>query len=271
MSASTPSVSIAAAVAQARQLAPTYDVAAMASRGIGWLDLTTLESTDTEASVHQLVHRATAAHVAAVCIYPRFCASTAPLLAGSSVALATVAMAFPHGQGTLDVRVREVERAAADGADEIDIVIQRGDVLADDWSGIGRDVRAAVAAASGRHIKVILETSELACADRIARATREAVDAGAHFVKTSTGKSPMGGATPEAAAAMLFALRASGARVGIKIAGGVRTLEDFLLYVALTETILGAEALTPDRFRVGASSLLGALQAAAFGAQNERC
>lgn len=257
---------IQATIAEARLRATDYSPAATAARGIPWIDLTTLEATDTPATVATLISTARSAGVAAVCIYPRFCAAAAPLLAGSSVALATVAMGFPHGQTAFDNRVQEVRTAVEDGADEVDIVIQRGDVLAGDWSGLQRDVRAAVDAAQGKPIKVILETAELADVARITRATREAIDAGAHFVKTSTGKSPHGGATPEAAAAILLAIRDSGTMTGFKVSGGVRTLDDFLFYTALTDTILGDHALTAARFRIGASSLLGALQAAAFGA-----
>lgn len=230
-----------------------------AQQGIACLDLTTLESTDTDATIRTLTQEAHEQRVAAVCVFPNFVQTARLAIPESSTKIATVAMAFPHGQSPLAIRRLEVEQAVLDGADEIDIVIRRGLVLSEDWRTLAYELKVARDACGDRALKVILETGELREPERIYRAARLALEQGADFVKTSTGKCSVG-ATPEAAAAMLLAIKDDGQERGIKISGGVRSFEDFLVYYQLVATQLGEDALAPGRFRVGASSLLQALR-----------
>ncbi len=237
---------------------------------IRMVDLTTLEGADTPGKVAALCAKgrrpdptdATAPPVAAICIYPDLVAVAVRALAGSEVKVASVATAFPSGRASLAVKLADVAEAVAAGADEVDMVIDRGAFLTGRY-GVVYDEIVAVKAAIGRaHLKVILETGELATLDNVRRASWLAMLAGADFIKTSTGKvSPA--AAPAATLVMLEAVRdfavATGDRVGVKVAGGVRTAKDAIRYLVLVHETAGEEWLHPALFRIGASSLLNDL------------
>jgi deoxyribose-phosphate aldolase len=225
---------------------------------IGLLDLTNLNERCTDADVELLCQRAITAGTAAVCVWPDFVRQSADALADVEIAVATV-VNFPTGDER-PYAVRTVtERALDDGADDIDVVLpfrafQAGDLT---WChDLLGEVRAAT---SGRaHMKVILETGELSGHHQMAAAARFAIDNGADFVKTSTGKTPVS-ATPEAVDALLSAIRDSDRRVGLKPSGGISTAEGAAAYLAQAESVMGPEYLAPATFRFGASSLLDAL------------
>ncbi len=234
------------------------------------VDLTTLEGADTPGRVRGLCAKAVQPDpsdpavppVAAVCVYPDLVAVAKSALAGSSVAVASVATAFPSGRASLPVKLADVSDAVAAGADEIDMVIDRGAFLAGRYGQVYEEVRAVKEACGSAHLKVILETGELATLDNVCRASWLSMLAGADFIKTSTGKvSPA--STPPVALVMLSAVRdfehASGRRVGVKVAGGIRTAKDAIRYLVLVNETAGAAWLTPDLFRIGASSLLNDL------------
>jgi deoxyribose-phosphate aldolase len=230
-------------------------------------DLTTLEGSDSPGKIRQLASKAMRPspgdpgipHVAALCIYPRWVALAAQMLQGSGVKVASVATAFPSGQVALDLRLLEIERAVAEGADEIDIVISRGAFLSGDERAVFDEVAASKAAAGAAHVKAILETGELGTYDRLRRASLVAMAAGADTIKTSTGKISPASTLP-VALVMAEAIRdfadATGRPVGLKVAGGIRTSKDALRYLVIVKETLGDDWLTPDRFRIGASSLL---------------
>ena len=234
------------------------------------VDLTTLEGADTPGKVRGLCAKArqpdpadpAVPPVAAVCVYPDLVALARAELAGSPVAVASVATAFPSGRASLAVKLADVADAVSAGADEVDMVIDRGAFLAGRYAQVYEEVRAVREACGPAHLKVILETGELATLDNTARAAWLAMLAGADFIKTSTGKiSPA--ATPPVALVMLSAARdfaeATGRRVGVKVAGGVRTAKDAIRYLVLVRETAGPEWLTPEKFRIGASSLLNDL------------
>lgn len=233
-------------------------------------DLTTLEGSDSPGKIRQLAAKAmrpapgdaSIPHVAALCIYPRLVPLAAELLKDSGVKVASVATAFPSGQAPLDMRVEEIERAVADGADEIDIVISRGAFLAGDDAAVFEEVAASKAAAGEAHVKAILETGELGSYDRVRRASLIAMAAGADTIKTSTGKIAPAATLPVAlvmAQAIADFADATGRTVGLKVAGGIRSAKEALRYLVIVNETLGAAWLTPDRFRIGASSLLNDL------------
>ncbi len=233
-------------------------------------DLTTLEGSDSPGKIRQLAAKAMRPapsrdgipHVAALCIYPRWVSLAAEVLAGSGVKVASVATAFPSGQVALDLRLQEIERAVAEGADEIDIVISRGPFLAGDDEVVFEEVAASKRAAGDAHVKVILETGELGSYGRVRRASLIAMAAGADTIKTSTGKISPASTLP-VALVMAEAIRdfhdLTGRAVGLKVAGGIRSSKDALRYLVIVKETLGDEWLTPDRFRIGASSLLNDL------------
>lgn len=233
-------------------------------------DLTTLEGVDSPGKIRQLAGKAkrpnpsdpSIPHVAALCIYPSLVPVAVEALRGSDVKVASVATAFPSGQSSLEVRLQEVKEAVASGADEVDIVISRGAFLAGDDEAVFEEVAASKDAAGDAHIKTILETGELGSYDQIRRASLVAMAAGSDVIKTSTGKiSPA--ATLPAALVMAEAIRdfadATGREVGLKVAGGIRSSKDAIRYLVIVNETLGEEWLTPDRFRIGASSLLNDL------------
>ncbi|MCG8694693.1 MAG: deoxyribose-phosphate aldolase [Minwuiales bacterium] len=238
----------------------TEDNKDLAARALPLLDLTSLNDGDTDADIRALCRRAEtpAGAVAAVCIYPRFVATARSALGESGVRIATVAN-FPNGETDIAKAVAEATAAVADGADEIDVVMPYAAYAVGDV-GAAIDLIAATKEACGaRTLKVILETCRLADPGVIAAASRDAIAAGANFLKTSTGKAEAG-ATPAAARVMLEEIAASGRRdVGFKAAGGIRTVADAALYLALADEIMGPDWAGPATFRFGASGLLDAL------------
>ena len=234
---------------------------------IACMDLTTLEGADTDSRVAQLCRKAVTPDpddtslpsVAAVCVYSNRVASAKAHLDGSSVKVASVATAFPSGQAPLDVKLRETEEAVAAGADEIDMVIDRGAFLSGHRAGVADEIARVKDACGPAHLKVILETGELGSYDNVRKASLLAMQSGADFIKTSTGKiSPA--ATLPVALVMLDAIRdfqsLTGRPVGLKVAGGIRTAKQSLQYLVLVHETVGPRWLTPDLFRIGASSLL---------------
>jgi deoxyribose-phosphate aldolase len=233
-------------------------------------DLTTLEGSDTPGKVRQLAAKAkrpnpsdpSVPHVAALCIYPRLVPTAVDALQGSGVAVASVATAFPSGQSSLEVRLREIEQAVAEGASEIDIVISRGAFLAGDDDAVFSEVVASKEAAGDAHVKVILETGELGTYDRVRRASLISMAAGADFIKTSTGKLPVSATLPTGlvmAEAIRDYMDLTGRKVGLKVAGGIRSAKDAIRYLVIVHETLGDEWLSPELFRIGASSLLNDL------------
>jgi deoxyribose-phosphate aldolase len=234
------------------------------------VDLTTLEGADTPGKVAALCAKARhpdaaeppAPPVAAVCVYPDLVAVARAGVAGSTVAVAAVATAFPSGRASLAVKLADVRDAVSAGADEIDMVIDRGAFLAGRYGQVYAEIVAVREACGPAHLKVILETGELATLDNVARASWLAMMAGADFIKTSTGKVTPA-ATPPVAAVMLAAVRdyerTSGRAVGVKVAGGIRTAKDAIRYLVLVSEIAGPAWLTPRLFRIGASTLLNDL------------
>ncbi len=234
------------------------------------MDLTTLEGQDSEGKIRQLASKAMhpdpsdpkIPSVAALCVYPRLVPVAKDALKGSSVKVASVATGFPSGQMAPDLRLEEIRRAVADGADEIDNVISRGALLAGDEKYIYDEVVASKEAAGEAHLKVILETGELGTYDRVRRASLIAMAAGADTIKTSTGKVSPASTLP-VALVMSEAIRDfadfTGRDVGLKVAGGIRSSKDAIRYLVIVNETLGDEWLDPDMFRIGASSLLNDL------------
>jgi deoxyribose-phosphate aldolase len=232
------------------------------------LDLTSLGDADTEADVAALCQRAQSpfGQVAAVCVWPRLAAFARAQLP-ASIAVAAVAN-FPHGDADIDAAVLDTEHIVQAGAQEVDVVLPYRSLMTSDDRAVTDLLTAVRNACPGLLIKVILETGELKTPELIERACQLSLDGGADFLKTSTGKTPVS-ATQEAARIMLGAIAASPAarnRVGFKAAGGIRTVAEASAYLALTQELLGAQALTPQRFRIGASSLLDDIEAVLSGA-----
>lgn len=230
----------------------------LAGRVFSCIDNTTLNATDNEAQVEAFCrHTLEMVHVAAVCVYPRFVACAKRVLEGSNIRVASVAGAFPHGQLPIELKVAEVKYVVEQGADEVDVVISRGLLLAAEDNVVRDEVAAMKQACNGRTLKVILETGELS-PTLIRRASELAIDGGADFIKTSTGKITTG-ATLEAAEIMLNVIKEkvkiSKNKVGFKAAGGIREPEDALAYAELAKKILGADYINNQTFRVGASRL----------------
>jgi deoxyribose-phosphate aldolase len=249
-----------------RSLKKAAKVAAL-RLAVRMMDLTTLEGKDTPGKVQQLCRKAIAplpadpsvGPCAAVCVYPNLVPAAKRAVAGSSVRVASVATAFPSGQSPLDVKLADVRRAVELGADEIDMVIDRGAMLAGDYARVFEEISATKEACGAAHLKVILETGELGSYDVVRRASEIAIGAGADFIKTSTGKIAPA-ATPAVTLVMLEAIRdtycATGRRIGMKPAGGVRTAKQAIHYLVLVKETLGDGWLTPELFRFGASALL---------------
>ncbi len=230
-------------------------------------DLTTLEGKDTPERVRSLCAKArlpletdpSIGPVAAVCVYPNLVPTAVRALAGSGVHIASVATAFPGGQSPIEVKIDDVKRAVGFGADEIDMVIDRGAMLAGDFAKVFDEIARIKEACGPAHLKVILETGELGSYDVVRHASDLAMAAGADFIKTSTGKiNPA--ATPPVTLVMLEAIRdvyyATGRKIGMKPAGGIRTAKQALHYLVLVKETLGDDWLTPDLFRFGASALV---------------
>jgi deoxyribose-phosphate aldolase len=234
------------------------------------VDLTTLEGADTAGKVRHLCAKAVCPapampeipSAAAVCVYPSLVGVAHAALAGTGVRTASVATGFPAGQVSLEAKLRDTEDAVAAGADEIDMVISREAFLAGDDARVQREIARVKDACGDAHLKVILETAELGSYDHVRHASMLAMEAGADFIKTSTGKASSG-ATPGVCLVMLEAIRdyleLTGRIVGFKAAGGVSTSKAALHRLVLVKETLGDEWLTPERLRIGASSLLNDL------------
>jgi len=230
------------------------------------IDLTTLEATDTDERVSALCKQArtftdrkpSSPNVAAVCVYPPFATLVRKELEGSGIKTACVATAFPSGQTSLLVKIMEVSTVVAEGAEEVDMVISRGKFLEGKTEEVKDEIFAIKAACGDAHLKVILETGELKSVANIRKASELALQAGADFLKTSTGKIQPA-ATPEAFLVMLDTIREyyelSGKKAGIKAAGGIADSETALKYYILARDILGEEWLNNALFRIGASRL----------------
>lgn len=239
----------------------------LALRVFSCIDNTTLNATDNDASVEAFCAKTlemnlSSSTVAAVCVYPRFVRTAAKVLAGSGIKVASVAGAFPHGQIDISLKVEEARRAVGDGADEIDMVLSRGALLAGDHDTVRTEVATMKQACGDRTLKVILETGELPTPEHIRRAAMLAMEGGADFIKTSTGKSGIG-ATPEAAKVMLEAIadyvKIYKKTIGFKAAGGISTPEEALMYADLAKKIMGDNYINCQTFRIGASRLTGKL------------
>jgi deoxyribose-phosphate aldolase len=234
------------------------------------VDLTTLEGADTPGKVRALCAKArrpdpddaSVPAVAAVCVYPDLIPTVVDALRGSGVKAASVATAFPSGRASLDVKLADVKDAVAAGADEIDMVIDRGAFLSGRYQLVFDEIVATKLACGDAHLKVILETGELATLDNARRASWLAMLAGADFIKTSTGKVQPASTLPTALV-MLEAVRdfalAGGRQVGVKTAGGIRTTKDAVKYLVVVRETAGDDWLSPDLYRLGASSLLNDL------------
>jgi deoxyribose-phosphate aldolase len=234
------------------------------------IDLTTLEGADTPGKVRHLCAKAVCPDasrleipsVAAVCVYPSLVAVAHEALHGTGVVVASVSTGFPSGQTSLGVKISETREAVAAGASEIDMVISRDAYLSGDDARVAHEIEAVKEACGDAHLKVILETSELPTYAHVRHASQLAIDAGADWIKTSTGKKPPG-ATPGVVLVMLETVRdhawKTGQIIGVKAAGGVSTTKAAMHMLVLVKETLGDEALTPERFRIGASSLLNDL------------
>ena len=234
---------------------------------IRMMDLTTLEGADTPGKVRAMCAKAmvpdptepSVPHVAAVCVYPSLVATARRALRGSAIKVASVATAFPSGQAPLDVKLADVRAAVEAGADEIDMVIDRGAFLSGRIGRVYEEVVAVKDACGDAHLKVILETGELGSYDAVRKASLVAIAGGADFIKTSTGKVTPAATLP-VTLCMLEVIRdvhdETGLVIGMKPAGGIRTAKQSVQYLCVLHETLGPDWLTPDLFRFGASSLL---------------
>lgn len=233
---------------------------------LSMIDHTTLEGKDSKGKVEQLCSKAKMPYaplpelptVAAVCVYPSMIAFAKKALNGTPVKVASVATSFPSGMSNLNIKLKETKYAVEEGADEIDMVISRGEFLRGNLSYVYDEISSVKEACGDAHLKVILETGELETLQNVRKASDLAMHAGADFIKTSTGKvSPA--ATQPVTLVMLEAIRdfhsKTGRMVGMKPAGGIRKAKEALQYLVLVKETLGNEWLKPERFRFGASSL----------------
>lgn len=233
---------------------------------LSMVDLTTLEAKDTPGKVKQLCVKAMHPYehlegipsVAAVCVYPNLVRTAKQALAGSKVKVAAVATAFPSGMSTRKVKLDETRWAVAEGADEIDMVISRGQFLKGDYAFVFDEIAAVKDACGDVHLKVILETGELSTLDNVRKASEIAIEAGADFIKTSTGK-VQPAATLPVTLVMLETIRdyyyKTGKKIGMKPAGGIATAKLALNYLVVLHETLGNDWLNADLFRFGASAL----------------
>ena len=231
------------------------------------IDLTTLEGADTPGKVSALSSKAirpdpadlSIPSVAAVCVYPNLVPTAVERTRGTSVKVASVATSFPSGQAPPHLKVAEVRDVVEMGADEVDMVIDRGAFLSGRYAKVYDEIVQVKEAAGDAHVKVILETGELGTYDNVRRASLLAIAGGADFIKTSTGKLPSAATLP-VTLVMLEAIRdvyeETGRRVGMKAAGGIRQAKQAVQYLVQLHETLGAEWLTPDLYRLGASTLL---------------
>ncbi|MEP9361815.1 deoxyribose-phosphate aldolase [Nocardioides sp. CN2-186] len=237
---------------------------------IRMVDLTTLEGADTHGKVRALASKAmrpdpadpSCPPAAAVCVYPDMVATAKQTLGDSDVHVAAVATAFPSGRAALDIKLADTRDAVEAGADEIDMVIDRGAFLSGRYQQVFDEIVAVKAACGPAHLKVIFETGELQTYDNVRRVSWLAMMAGAHFIKTSTGKTQPAATLP-VTMIMVEAVRdfreATGQMVGVKPAGGIRTAKDAIKYLVMVNEVAGQDWLDPDWFRFGASTLLNDL------------
>lgn len=233
---------------------------------LSMVDLTTLEGKDTPGKVRQLCYKAQHLHdtyeglpsVAAVCVYPTLVAVAREALGDSPINVAAVATYFPSGQSSREVKIDDTKFAVDQGANEIDMVISRGKFLAGEYHFVYDEIAAVKEACGDAHLKVILEVGELDSFDDVRLSSDLAISAGADFIKTSTGKIPSAASIP-VTLVMLYAIRdhylKTGQRIGMKPAGGISNSKLALHYLVMVKETLGADWLTPDLFRFGASSL----------------
>lgn len=250
---------------------PTADCLEIKKFLHGTIDLTTLAGADTETKIARLVQQVndydgsdeTIPNVAAICVYPNFVPVVRELLTAEHVQVACVSGSFPASQSFIEVKVAEVALAANAGADEIDIVLNLGKFLEEDYQETATELDELKAAARDAHLKVILETGAMPNQEAVRQASILALHSGADFIKTSTGKE-YPGASLEAAYTMCQVLKEYhhkyGERKGIKLSGGIRTSQEALRYYCLVKHILGPEWLTPGLMRIGASSLVDNLR-----------
>lgn len=248
---------------------------------ISMCDLTTLEGADTPEKVKQMCMKAKnpsppglmdsylakrnlepVPSTAAVCVYPSMVKTAAEALVGSGVQIASVSTAFPSGQAPMQVKIDDTRFAVEQGATEIDMVINRGYFLSGNYQGVFDEIVQIKQACGEAHLKVILETGELASYDQVRLASEIAMEAGADFIKTSTGKVTPAATLP-VTLVMLQAIadfhRRTGKKIGMKPAGGIRTAKQAIQYLCMVNETLGSDWLTPDLFRFGASALLNDL------------
>lgn len=248
-------------------------------RAITLIDLTTLSGDDTPGAVSRLCEKAKRPvredllaeigacelpiRVGAVCVYHEMVPTAVRSLAGSGIPVAAVSAGFPHGQSALRGRIAEIQESIEAGAEEIDVVIHRAHALNGDWQALYDEVRAFREACGDVHLKAILATGELGTLRNVARASLVAMMAGADFIKTSTGKEATNATIPSSLI-MLRCIRgyfeATGFRVGFKPAGGIRTAKQALDWMILMSEELGGAWLRPERFRIGASTLLADIE-----------
>lgn len=240
--------------------------AAWLKAAVSMMDLTTLEGADTPGKLKRLcakglrpVPNDPGLHVAAVCVYGNLVAEAKKLLQNTPVKVAAVSTSFPHGQTPLPVKIEETKALVAAGADEIDMVINRNAFLSGDYYRVYEEIAETREACAQAHLKVILETGELGSLKNVWIASEIAMQAGADFIKTSTGKIQPA-ATLEVGLVMFHAIDSFQSRksvkIGMKPAGGIRTAKQSLTWLALVKETVGDEWLSPDLFRIGASSLL---------------
>jgi deoxyribose-phosphate aldolase len=233
---------------------------------LSMVDLTTLEGKDTQGKVKQLCAKAVHPHsqlkeipsVAAVCVYPSMVRVAKQALSGTKIHVAAVATYFPSGMSNLTIKLRDTKFAVSEGADEIDMVISRGKFLEGEYNYVYDEIASVKEACGKAHLKVILETGELATLDNVRKASDIAIAAGADFIKTSTGK-VQPAATMPVTLVMLEAIRdhyyATGKRVGMKPAGGISSSKLAIQYLVMLHETLGNDWMNPDLFRFGASTL----------------
>ena len=229
---------------------------------LSFIDLTTLSIDDTKEKVINLCKKGINKKVAAICIYPIFVPLVHNILASHNIKTASVAGCFPAAQSPIEIKTAEVKYAACNGADEIDIVISAGKIIEGDYDAALYEIQQMRNVSYGKTMKCILETGALKTPELIQKAAEIAIEGGADFIKTSTGKISTG-ATIDASTIMLESInkyfKKTGKKIGFKAAGGISTYETALSYIYLVKDILGEEWLKPELFRIGASRLVDAL------------
>ena len=248
-----------------RQIAEKNYTKKMFEKALSCIDLTTLNSTDTLDSVAKFTEKVNqfpqncpgVSNVAAICVYPNMARAVKETLKVNGVKIAAVSGGFPSSMTFTELKIEEARLAVAAGANEIDIVVPLWAFLAGDYETVSAEISATKKAIGDAHLKVILESGVLSV-DQIWQSSQLAIEAGADFIKTSTGKLPQA-ATPEAAFVMCLAIKQhfeeTGKKIGFKPAGGIVTPEDAILYLTIVQEILGDEWVNPELFRIGASRL----------------